>query len=143
VSDRKDDLRRQFETVLRMAGSGLETLREVVVRSSQAGKLRVDVALLAQERRALHVELGQKVAALIAAGALEVPSEVRRLYDQLREVEERISRDSGRAHDNAFGAPRGYEAEAGSFDDELESEDHEEDDPPRRKVTTGAARDSR
>ena len=46
MSDRKDELRRQFGTMWRMASSGLDTLREVVVRSSQSGRLRVDLALL-------------------------------------------------------------------------------------------------
>jgi hypothetical protein len=99
----------------RMASTGFETLREVVVRSSQTGRLRVDLALLGRERQQLLAELGQKVAHLLEADALEVPEEVRVIWERLRDVEGRIQADSVNLHDNAFGASRGYEPEAGSF----------------------------
>jgi hypothetical protein len=113
----------------RMASTGLETLREVVVRSSQTGRLRVDLALLVRERQQLLAELGLKVARLVDEGALELPSELRGLVSQLRDVEGRIAADSVKVHDNGYGGSRGYEPEAGSFsvdgdslDDELEDE---------------------
>jgi hypothetical protein len=125
VSDRKDDLRRQFGTVWRMASSGFDTLREVVVRSSQSGRLRVDLALMARERQHLLATLGEQVAALIDEGALDVPSEVKELHERLRDIEHRMRVDSARAHDNAFGAARGYEPESGNFmEDELDPDEH-------------------
>lgn len=126
MPDRKDDFRRQFGTVWKMASSGFEMLREVVVRSSQAGRLRVDLALLGRERQQLLASLGEKVAALVASGELEVPEEVRQVCDQLHDIEARITADLGRAHDNAFGAPRGYEPEAGDFLDDHESDELDE-----------------
>jgi hypothetical protein len=127
MNDRKDDFRRQFGTVWRMASSGLDTLREVVVRSSQAGKLRVDLALLAREKQQLLASLGARVAALLDEEAIEVPEEVRQIYDRVRDVEARIKSDSSRAYDNAFGAPRGYEPEAASFEDEHEGDEATEE----------------
>jgi hypothetical protein len=112
----------------RMASSGLDTLREVVVRSSQSGRLRVDLALLAREKQQLLATLGEQVAKLLDAGALEVPDEVRDTWERVRDIDERIASDSGRAHDNAFGAPRGYEPEAGNYDDELDNEPAELDE---------------
>ncbi len=109
-----------------MASSGLDTLREVVVRSSQAGKLRVDLALLAREKQQLLASLGAQVAALLDESAIEVPEEIRQIYDRVRDVEARIKADSSRAHDNAFGAPRGYEPEAGNFEDEHDPDEHAE-----------------
>ena len=104
-----------------MASSGLDTLREVVVRSSQSGRLRVDLALLQRERQQLLSSLGEQVAALIEEGTLEVPEELRQAVERIRDVEGRIQSDSGRAHDNAFGAQRGYEPEAGNYEDELDN----------------------
>jgi len=103
-----------------MASSGFDTLREVVVRSSQSGKLRVDLALLHRERQQLLETLGEQVAALIEDETLEVPDEVRHTWERVREVEGRIKADSVRVHDNAYGAPRGYEPEAGNYEDELD-----------------------
>jgi hypothetical protein len=127
VSDRKDDLRRQFGTVWRMASSGLDTLREVVVRSSQAGKLRVDLALMARERQQLLVQLGEKVATLVEEGAVELPEDAQKTLERVRDLEQRIKADRFRMLDNAFGAPRGYEPEAGSYAaDPLDADDLDE-----------------
>jgi hypothetical protein len=111
----------------RMASTGLETLREVVVRSSQTGRLRVDLALLGRERQQLLAALGAQVARLLDEGSLDVPEEVRITFERLRDVEGRIKADSVKVHDNAFGASRGYEPEAGSFNDALD-DDLDDDD---------------
>lgn len=122
------ELKRQFGTVWRMASSGLDTLREVVVRSSQSGRLRVDVALLQRERQQLLADLGLHVAALVDAGKLELPEDAQAIHDQIRELETRIQSDLGRIHDNAYGAPRGYEPEAGNYDDDDLLSDDDEDE---------------
>jgi hypothetical protein len=103
-----------------MASSSLDTLREVVVRSSQTGRLRVDVALSRTERGQLLQSLGEKVVALVQAGRLELSDDARAVYDQIRDLDTRLASDYGRIHDNAFGAPRGYEPEA--YDDDEEDE---------------------
>ena len=111
-----------------MASTGLETLREVVVRSSQTGRLRVDLALLVRERQQLLAELGLKAARLADEGVLELPAELRALVSQLRDVEGRIAADSVKVHDNGYGGSRGYEPEAGSFNSDGDSLDDEPDD---------------
>src|SRR5262245_1053963 len=118
----------------RMGSTGFETFREVVVRSSQTGRLRVDLALLGRERQQLLAELGLKVARLIEAEELEVPEAVRLVFDRLRDVESRIKADSVKVHDNAFGAARGYEPEAyvsDPLDDEEEVDEHAEVAAPK------------
>ena len=52
--------------------------------------------------------------------------ELRLQVERIRDVEGRIQSDSGRAHDNAFGAQRGYEPEAGNYEDELDTPDEDE-----------------
>jgi hypothetical protein len=127
----------------RMASSGLDTLREVVVRSSQSGRLRVDLALLQRERQQLYRELGMKVADLIEEGTIEAPDELRRAVERIRDVEARIEADSSKAHDNAFGAQRGYEPEAGNYEDELDPPDEDEADEHAQVATPGRKGDSR
>ncbi len=124
MSDPKDQLRRQLDTVWKMASSGFDTLREVVVRSSQAGRLRVDLALLAREKRELLAQIGEQVVALVDENGLEIPEEVRQLYDRVRDIDARMRADSARAKDNAFGAPRGYEPEAGGFEADGDVDEH-------------------
>jgi hypothetical protein len=115
MSDRKDDLLRQLGTMWRMASSGLGTLKEVVVRSTESGRLRVDVALLAREKQQLLESLGRQVLALVDAGKLEVPPGIEAICEQVRRTDARLQAESARAHDNAYGAPRGFEPEAGDF----------------------------
>ena len=106
-----------------MASDGLDTLKEVVVRSSQTGRLRVDLALLAREKQQLLARMGAQLGRLMDEGALEVPDALRQMWERVRDVDARMNMDSGRAHDNAYGAPRGYEPEAGGYGGEDEEED--------------------
>jgi len=127
VSEKRDDLRRQFGTVWQMAADGLWTLREVVVRSSQAGRIRVDLALLAREKQQLLARMGGELVRLLDEGKLEegkieVPERLRSMFERVKDVEARMNAETGRAHDNAYGAPRGYEPEAGGYGDD-ENED--------------------
>jgi hypothetical protein len=105
-----------------MASDGLGTLREVVVRSSQTGRLRVDLALLAREKQQLLARMGAQLGRLIDDGAVEVPEALRQMWERVRDVDARMNADVGRAHDNAYGAPRGYEPEAGGYGDEDEED---------------------
>jgi len=124
----RNDLRRQLDTVLRMASTGLDTLKEVVVRSSQEGRLRVDLALLQREKRELLAQLGGEVVRLLDAGeVIEAGgnADLDWLRDRIHDVESRMRASASRAHDNAFGAPRGYEPEAADWADSDELDDPE------------------
>jgi hypothetical protein len=107
----------------KMASDGLDTLREVVVRSSQTGRLRVDLALLAREKQQLLARLGAQVVRLLDEGQLEVPEGLQQIWQRIKDVDARMNADAGRAHDNAYGAPRGYEPEAGGYGEEDDEED--------------------
>jgi hypothetical protein len=120
-ADSSDEWKRQLGTMWKMASSSLDTLRDVVVRSSQQRRLRVDLALYLRERRDLLGELGQAVVGLVDAGRVELPEELSELIGRLRNVEQRIRMDSARVNDNAFGAPRGYEPDAGDYDPDAEA----------------------
>ena len=122
MSERRDDLRRQFGTIWKMASDGLDTLREVAVRSTQSGRLRVDLALLAREKQQLLARLGASVVRLLDEDALEVPENIKQIWQRVKDVDARMNMDAGRAHDNAYGAPRGYEPEAGGYGDEEEED---------------------
>ena len=111
MSDRPDELRHQLATLWRAARTGMDTVREVVVRSSQAGKIRLDIALMQREREQLLQQVGERVLAHLDEGG-ELPEDIYQLRDRIRDVEGRIRTNSVKANDNAFGAPRGYEPEA-------------------------------
>ncbi|MDB4964523.1 MAG: hypothetical protein JWN44_212 [Myxococcales bacterium] len=128
VSERREDFRRQFGTVWKMASDSFGTLREVVVRSSQSGRLRVDLALLAREKQQLLARMGAEVVRLLDEDAVQLPENIERIWERIKDVDARLAADAGRAHDNAFGAPRGYEAEAGGYEEEDALDDSEVDE---------------
>jgi hypothetical protein len=108
-----DEWKRQLGTLWRVASSGMDTLRDVVVRSSQEGRLRIDLAVYERERRDLLEEIGRAVVQMAEAGRIELPEGLAHTVMRLRQVEERIAHDSSRVNDNAFGAPRGMGPEVG------------------------------
>src|SRR5690349_14981049 len=108
MANREGELRRQIGTLWRTAKLGIDAMRDVVVRSSQTGRLRVDIALLHNERAQLLQQIGEAVIRGIDDGSLEdAPEELRTLHDQVKDVEGRIKSDAARATDNAYGARRG------------------------------------
>lgn len=112
MSDRPDELRRQLATLWQAARTGFDTMREVVYRSSQAGRLRFDIAMLHRERSQLLRELGERTCAYLDQVSADFPEELVQLHDRIRDVESRIKDSSVKVFDNAFGAPRGFEPEA-------------------------------
>jgi hypothetical protein len=96
MSERDDELIRHFGTLWRSAMVGLDTLREVAVRSTQAGRLRVDIALLSRERSQVLETLGEMIVRMIDAGEFEdIPESVKQAYDRIKEVEQRLQGDPG------------------------------------------------
>ena len=128
MSDRPDDLRRQFGALLKTALYGFDTVRDVVVRSSQTGRLRVDIVLLRNERGQLLQQLGESAMKLFDDGTFDeaVTEQLKPLHDEIRDVEARIRSDAAKATDNAFGAPRGFEPEAAADygNDDRNDDDH-------------------
>src|SRR5262245_35483596 len=111
-------------------------MREVVYRSSQAGRLRFDIALLQRERSQLLRQLGEQTCAYLDAGDSDPPDALLRLRDRIRDVEARIKESSVKVFDNAFGAPRGFEPEAaedyGDDHGAVEHASHAEEPPAPR-----------
>jgi hypothetical protein len=112
VSDRPDELRRQLSTLWQAARTGFDTMREVVYRSSQAGRLRFDIAMMQRERSQLLRQLGEQTCCYLDQDGGALPEELHQLHDRIRDVESRIKTNSVKVFDNAFGAPRGFEPEA-------------------------------
>ncbi len=132
MNSRPDELRRQLGTLWRTALVGFDTVREVVVRSSQSGRLRFDIAVLHNQRSQLLHHLGELVAQQLEEHDWNGASvEMRETFQRLQEVETHLGISRAQAADNAFGAPRGFEAEAAA--DYGSDDGAEEVPPPKRK----------
>ena len=125
MRDRPDELKHQLATLWRAARTGIDTVKEIAVRSSQAGRLRFDVVLLRREREQLLAALGRQTCDFLdEPTGTEVPEELLALHARIRDVEGRIKTNAVKAADNAFGAPRGFEPEAAvDYGDDSKVED--------------------
>jgi hypothetical protein len=96
---RDDDLKRQLGTFVRAALAQLDTVREVVVQKSKAGRIQLDVAMLRRQRKDVLAELGGIVARLAGAGRIseeELP-ELSGPLSRLEALDERIEEEEERA----------------------------------------------
>jgi len=87
VPSRRDELLTGF---LRSTLEQLGSLREMVARSSEAGRARLDLSLLRRERAKLLQAVGEQVATAAAQGAMEVPPEVAEALERVADIDRRI-----------------------------------------------------
>jgi hypothetical protein len=85
-----DEMRRQLGSLLGRAVEALGEVRDVVVRTSQVGKIKLDATFLRRERDRLFARLGEEVYDRVEGGVLEVPGELAGLIEQIRDVETRL-----------------------------------------------------
>lgn len=85
-----DDVRKELGGLLGRALEALEEVKEVVVRSSQAGKLRIDTAFLEREREKAILRLGEKVYEWFEDGEISLPEEGEPLIAEVRRLAELI-----------------------------------------------------
>ena len=101
-----DDLKRQFGTFVRAALAQLDTVREVVVQKSKAGRIQLDVAMLRRQRKDVLAELGATVARLAGAGRLSEEDfpELSGPLSRLEALDEHIEAEEDRARRVGGGA---------------------------------------
>ena len=135
------DLKSQLGSFLKTTLQQLDTVREVVVQKSRAGKIQFDITMLRRKRKAALARLGEVVVQLAGDGRLD-EGEFPELSSALAEVDaldERIAGEERRARATAAGLPaeevdvegfhqaaRRRAAAAGDGDSEEYDEDEDE-----------------
>jgi multidrug efflux pump subunit AcrA (membrane-fusion protein) len=116
-----DDLKSQLGGFVRAALAQLETVREVVVQKSKAGKIQLDVAMLKRQRKDVLAELGGVIARLAANGRISEDDypELGAPLARLEAIDERIDYEAERARKVGMGVDGEHDHE----DDALDSDD--------------------
>jgi len=124
-----DDLKSQLGGFVRAALAQLETVREVVVQKSKAGKIQLDVAMLKRQRKDVLAELGGVVARLAANGRISEDDypELGAPLARLEAIDERIDYEAERARKVGMGIDA-HDGHGGGAHEGLDEEDLDTDD---------------
>jgi hypothetical protein len=106
----------------------LDTVREVVVQKSKAGRIQLDLTLLKRKRKDALAELGEAVARLAANGVIDEEEypQLSGPLSRLEAVDEQIASAERRSRNASLGIDDRYAQHADDAEDEL---DEEYDDP--------------
>ncbi len=120
------DLKKQLGAFMRTAVQGLDSVREVVVQKTKAGRIQLDVAMLRRKRRDALAELGAAVADLAAAGKITEDAfpQLSGPLSALEALDERIAVEEDRAR--RVGGDDAGPADDGASDDNEDVLDTEE-----------------
>jgi hypothetical protein len=118
-----DDLKRQLGTFVRAALAQLDSVREVVVQKSKAGRIQIDVAMLKRQRKDILVEIGTAVARLAATGKISEDDfpELSAPLSRLEALDEHIATEEARAERVGAGREGEPGAEPKGDDEDLDS----------------------
>lgn len=86
----EDEIKRQIGSLVSRAREALAEVREAVVRSSQVGKMKIDVTFLRREQDKAYQRLGAKVFELAEEGEIELSKELTPLVDLVRSLGRQI-----------------------------------------------------
>jgi hypothetical protein len=122
----KGDLGDKLGTFVKGALAQLDSVREVVVQKSRAGRIQIDVAMMKRRRRDVLAELGRVVAELAGRGRVSEDDfpELGPALAQLEAIDEKIAAEEERARRVAAGG-----SEAAGGDGEEYYEDADDEDP--------------
>lgn len=124
-----DEVKRQFESFFERAVEAIGEVKDVVVRTSQVGKIKLDATFLRRERDKLLLELGEAVFDRIDEGRLEMPEGLGELVARVKELEEKLAlQEEEIAHVRAEADERRETDAAVRGRDEVDAS-REEDDP--------------
>lgn len=89
-SDEPQDLRKELNQLWRTTLDQFDEIKNAIVRSSTAGKAKLDATFLKRQRDKLLGELGARVLEATEAGTLTLPEALRSTADRIHELEEQI-----------------------------------------------------
>lgn len=86
----RSDLRRELNALWRSTVEQFDELKDAIVRSSSAGKAKLDATLLRRERDRRLAEVGEAMIRLADEGKLELPDELAETVERIRALEKEI-----------------------------------------------------
>lgn len=89
--DEPQDLRKELNQLWRTTLDQFDEIKNAIVRSSSAGKAKLDATFLRRQREKLLAELGAKALEAEAGGALTLPEGLQATAARIRELDEQIA----------------------------------------------------
>lgn len=95
--DEPQDLRKELNQLWRTTLDQFDGLKDVLVRSSTAGKAKLDATLLSRQRDKLLAELGAKAVELHRKGEIELPESLASTIARIEELGAQIAEQESEA----------------------------------------------
>lgn len=89
--DEPQDLRKELNQLWRTTLDQFDEIKNAIVRSSSAGKAKLDATFLRRQRDKLLADLGAKVLEAEASGELTLPEGLRATTKRIQELDEQIA----------------------------------------------------
>ncbi len=89
--DEPQDLRKELNQLWRTTLDQFDEIKNAIVRSSSAGKAKLDATFLRRQREKLLAELGARVLDAVKAGELDLPEKLAKTAQRVHELEEQIA----------------------------------------------------
>ena len=89
------DVRKELNQLWRTTLDQFDEIKNAIVRSSSAGKAKLDATFLRRQRERLLIELGAEVFEAAEQGEVRLPDRARNIATRVREVEAQIKEQEG------------------------------------------------
>jgi hypothetical protein len=89
------DVRKELNQLWRTTLDQFDEIKNAIVRSSSAGKAKLDATFLRRQRERLLIELGAQVMEAAEQGEVRLPERVQNIATRVRELEAQIEEQEG------------------------------------------------
>lgn len=132
---RGPDLRKELNSLWKSTIDQFDELKDVVVRSSNAGKAKLDATFLKRQRDKLLAEIGERLLEVATESGTPLPEDVEKKVQRLEELKAEIEDNEGEV-DRLLRPDEEDEAAAGS--DGATAADDEPEEKAQTKAHTKA-----
>lgn len=91
------DMRKELNQIWQSTIDQFDEIKDAIVKSSQAGKAKLDAAFLKRQRERLLAQLGEEVLRGVADGTATVPPSSEETVKRIEELERQIKADEEEA----------------------------------------------
>jgi hypothetical protein len=127
MSDEKKDIKDDLNSLWKSTLDQFDEIKDAIVRSSTAGKAKLDVAMLERQRDKLLMELGRAYLAAAEAGEVSLPEKLVATLERIQDLDEQIAQHEDEVGKLLEGTP--FSRAGGTKPDQSLDDDPDQTEP--------------